>query len=57
MDEATVQFSVTDINNILGALGKIPAEYSMNLIMFIKQQADAQLGGNPPETEVEQSVE
>lgn len=57
MNEATVQFSVTDINNILGALGKIPAEYSMNLIMFIKQTADAQLGDSPNKDEVAQSVE
>ena len=39
----TVQFTVEEINQILGALGKIPAEHSMNLIMFIKQTADKQV--------------
>jgi len=39
-----VTFTVEEINQILGALGKIPAENSMNLILFIKQTADKQLG-------------
>lgn len=38
-----IWFSTDEVNQILAALGKIPAEMSMSLILFIKQTADSQL--------------
>lgn len=38
-----IYLSIDEINQILTALGKIPAEYSINLILFIKEKADEQL--------------
>jgi hypothetical protein len=54
MSEQTISFTVEEINQILGALGKIPAEHSMNLILFIKQTAEKQL---PPSEEAPVEVE
>jgi len=47
-----VTFSLEEINQILSALGKIPAEFSMNLIMFIKKTAEDQLVTATGEAEV-----
>lgn len=41
--ESSVKFTVEQINAILNALGKIPAEHSMDLIIFIKKTAEEQL--------------
>lgn len=54
--EQKVEFSVEEINQILAALGKIPAEFSMNLIMFIKKTAEDQLGTSPAETPAEELI-
>jgi len=39
----TVAFSVEQINQILGALGEIPAKYSLDLLTFIRSIAQEQL--------------
>lgn len=38
----TLTFTTDELNLILGALGELPAKASMNLIMNIQQQAQAQ---------------
>ena len=43
----TVVFSVEQVNAILGSLGKIPAEYSFELIQFIREVALPQVSEEP----------
>ena len=47
-----IYFSVDEVNQILGALGKLPAEQSMNIILYIKNIAEPQL---PKEEVVEEA--
>jgi hypothetical protein len=39
----TVNFTVDQVNDILQALGDIPARHSMALIKFIRETAESQL--------------
>lgn len=39
----TVNFTVDQVNDILQALGEMPAKMSMGLIKFIRETAESQL--------------
>lgn len=54
--DKVIKFSIEEINAILSALGKIPAEHSMDLIVFIKKTADEQLKSTPRDAPVEDVV-
>lgn len=41
-DEKQVVFTLEEVNGILGYLGEIPAKYSIDLIKFIRDRAQAQ---------------
>ena len=41
--EKTYEFKLSEVNTILGALGKLPAEQSMQLIMFIQGVVSKQI--------------
>ena len=39
-----VKFTVEQINQILNYLGEVPAKYSLDLIKFIRETAQSQIG-------------
>lgn len=46
-----INFTIDELNMVLGALGELPAKASMSLIMNIQQQAQQQ--GQQPQQPVE----
>ena len=44
MNEVEVKFTVDQINQILNYLGEVPAKYSLDLIKFIRDTAQSQIG-------------